>query len=68
MSTISLIYTSYVVVNVYIELMDEDLKAALFDDVDDDGQEFEELDDGFVLEVCTHKEMRLLIIQVVYVL
>lgn len=35
----------------YVDLMDRDIKAALFDDEDEEG-EFEELQDDFVLEVC----------------
>lgn len=32
------------------DLMDPDIRAALFEDVDDEGQPFEELADDFVLE------------------
>lgn len=35
----------------YLELMDKDIRAALFDGFDDEG-EFEELQDDFVLQVC----------------
>lgn len=36
---------------VTIELMDKDIRAALFDGFDEEG-EFEELQDDFVLQVC----------------
>jgi protein LTV1 len=39
-------------------VMDPDLAAALFDDVDENGEAFEELDDDFILQVAEEPDQR----------